>query len=76
MHVLVFAFVRVGLSFSMTGTDAGTVMELVQRHIGCGAPFDYSLPSITLRRVHRKITDTIQHDKERWNELAEQGSPT
>lgn len=26
-------FVRVGLSFSMTGTDAETVMESVQRHI-------------------------------------------
>ncbi|XP_038835373.1 calcium/calmodulin-dependent 3',5'-cyclic nucleotide phosphodiesterase 1A-like [Salvelinus namaycush] len=35
---------------SMTGTDTGTVMESVQRYIGCGAPFDYSLPSIDLRQ--------------------------
>uniref|UniRef100_A0A6Q2XM44 Phosphodiesterase n=1 Tax=Esox lucius TaxID=8010 RepID=A0A6Q2XM44_ESOLU len=43
------------------------------QHSGGGAPFDYSLPSIDFRRVRSNMADTIQNNKERWKELAEQG---
>ncbi|XP_036401383.1 calcium/calmodulin-dependent 3',5'-cyclic nucleotide phosphodiesterase 1A-like [Megalops cyprinoides] len=63
---------------SLTGGGSGTVVESVQRHSGRGltsdqgAPTDYSLSSINLKRVRHTLAEVIQHNKERWKELAVQ----
>ncbi|KAJ8403387.1 hypothetical protein AAFF_G00351590 [Aldrovandia affinis] len=61
---------------SLTGGGSGTVVEHVQKHSGRGATddrgtsTDYSLPGIDLKQVRRMLVDIIQHNKERWKELA------
>ncbi|KAI1899498.1 hypothetical protein AGOR_G00062420 [Albula goreensis] len=61
---------------SLTGGGSGTVVESVQRHSGRGATddqgtsSDYSLAAINLKQVRHMLADVIQHNKERWKELA------
>ncbi|KAG7464064.1 hypothetical protein MATL_G00183340 [Megalops atlanticus] len=63
---------------SLTGGGSGTVVESVQRHSGRGltsdqgAPTDYSLSSINLKQVRHTLAEVIQHNKDRWKELAVQ----
>ncbi|KAI1898167.1 hypothetical protein AGOR_G00069560 [Albula goreensis] len=58
---------------SLTGGGLGTVVESVQRSTtDQGTPTDYSLSSIDLKQVRHTLADIIQHNKERWKELAVQ----
>ncbi|KAJ8416923.1 hypothetical protein AAFF_G00328010 [Aldrovandia affinis] len=58
---------------SLTGGGSGTVVESVQRSTADqGAPPDYSLSSINLKQVRHTLTEVIQHNKDRWKELAVQ----
>ncbi|XP_061089789.1 dual specificity calcium/calmodulin-dependent 3',5'-cyclic nucleotide phosphodiesterase 1A-like isoform X2 [Conger conger] len=61
------------LRSSLTGAGSGTVVESVQRsNTEQGAPTDYSLSSINLKQVRQVLAEVIQHNKERWKELAVQ----
>ncbi|XP_064183382.1 dual specificity calcium/calmodulin-dependent 3',5'-cyclic nucleotide phosphodiesterase 1A isoform X2 [Anguilla rostrata] len=58
---------------SLAGSGSGTVVESVQRsNTEQGAPTDYSLSSINLKQVRHSLAEVIQHNKERWKELAVQ----
>ncbi|KAJ8352165.1 hypothetical protein SKAU_G00236410 [Synaphobranchus kaupii] len=58
---------------SLTGGGSGTVVESVQRsNTEQGAPTDYSLSSINLKRIRHTLAEVIQLNKERWKELAVQ----